>query len=650
MQSTSGAVVIGTTPVVTYTYNDMAGGTNNDRLTSMTYNDGTTNDSVYNYGIDNHISRLSAITSGSTILEGYQYIGLDTIVGQLREGNVTGSLLYTAGDTGSAGDEYTGLDQFGRVTALSWFNMAVSTPAIIDSVGYTFDQDSNVTAKTVSGGALTGTSASYKEEFAYDGENELTTFDRYDYSTSTSSYSTLEAATTQSFNLDEVGNASSVTTDTTTQSRTTNLDNELTGVGSLTLTYDNNGNTTTDDQGHTLVYNAWNELVKVKSSSGALIQSYSYDALGDRITITDPSGDSTLITNQYYSVSGQLLIAQVSCVTVAHYVWGNSYINELIVEDLPSGDTLARYWVEQDANWNVISVTNGSGTVEERYRYSAFGVATVTNASGGTESTPIGQTMLFQGMQFFSATNLYGTDWLFYSPTLMRWIMVDPTGYMAGDVNLYRTERDDPASSLDPTGLGPWRWLKDQGEAVLDTALEPVRVVGDGVRVGLFVVDEATEATTGYRLTYKSGEIPDFQSEGPKAILATPAGETPDYDAILLKAVPKAEEPIIALFGIGKIPAATRIVVNNAKPVATSAWLWYATNKGPVDNTLASLVDPGRTSYVRCPLAKPTVWNSIKGTHLFMKGRRYLAHLSLLLSQILECGCMAMGRNISPSM
>ena len=159
--------------------------------------------------------------------------------------------------------------------------MQGDTPGIIDSVLYTYDQDSNITSRTVSGSALTGTSASYKEEYAYNGENELTEFSRYDYSISTSSFSSLEAATQQTFNLDEVGNASSIVTDSTTQSRTTNLANEQTGIGSLTLTYDNNGNTITDDQGHTLVYNAWNQLVEVKSSSGALIEDYTYDVLGD---------------------------------------------------------------------------------------------------------------------------------------------------------------------------------------------------------------------------------------------------------------------------------------------------------------------------------------------------------------------------------
>ena len=173
-------------------------------------------------------------------------------------------------------------------------------------------------------------------------------------------------------------------TDSTTQSRTTNLANEQTGIGSLTLTYDNNGNTITDDQGHTLVYNAWNQLVEVKNSSGSLIESYTYDALGDRITMTDPSGYGAVTTDQYFSASGQLLNSQVSGTTVALYVWGAAYTNELVVEYLPSDGSLVRNWVEQDANWNVISVTDDSGNVLERYRYTAYGEVTFYNASGTT--------------------------------------------------------------------------------------------------------------------------------------------------------------------------------------------------------------------------------------------------------------------------
>src|SRR5262249_39254256 len=94
---------------------------------------------------------------------------------------------------------------------------------------------------------------------------------------------------TQSFQLDALGNQSSVTTNSTMQTRTSNAQNELTGVGTATLDYDANGNMTTDETGKTLVYDAWNRLVGVKDSSGNTLETDTYDALGRRITMASGS-------------------------------------------------------------------------------------------------------------------------------------------------------------------------------------------------------------------------------------------------------------------------------------------------------------------------------------------------------------------------
>jgi hypothetical protein len=50
------------------------------------------------------------------------------------------------------------------------------------------------------------------------------------------------------------------------QSRTTNSDNQLSVIGSSSLTYDSNGNLTTDDSGDKLAYDAWNRLISLDIS------------------------------------------------------------------------------------------------------------------------------------------------------------------------------------------------------------------------------------------------------------------------------------------------------------------------------------------------------------------------------------------------
>ncbi|MGC8561542.1 MAG: RHS repeat domain-containing protein, partial [Phycisphaerae bacterium] len=63
------------------------------------------------------------------------------------------------------------------------------------------------------------------------------------------------------------------------------------------------GNMTTDQSGNTYAYNAWNQLVSVKNSAGAVIAQYTYDARGYRISETYPQGGTSIpagTTNYIY--------------------------------------------------------------------------------------------------------------------------------------------------------------------------------------------------------------------------------------------------------------------------------------------------------------------------------------------------------------
>ena len=170
---------------------------------------------------------------------------------------------------------------------------------------------------------------------------------------------------------------SSVTTDGTTQDRTSNAQNQLTSVGSSTLTYDANGNTTTDDLGHTLVYDAWNRLVEVKDGS-TVLKTYAYDGLGRRITEAPNNANPTEL---YYSAASQVVEERIDAGSVylhAQYVWSPVYVNAMVVRDYNfqgggSGfDIAERTYVTQDANWNVTGLisqftlpgdANGDGAV-----------------------------------------------------------------------------------------------------------------------------------------------------------------------------------------------------------------------------------------------------------------------------------------------
>src|SRR5262249_16626729 len=118
----------------------LTGGINHSRLTSIIYPaTGTSAKTVtYNYatGLDTTISRLSSLTDNARVTLGGERGHSDYSCGL--------DLTYiTAGGSGDAGDQYTGLDRFGRIVDQKWQVNTTPTPTITDEFKYGYDRDGN---------------------------------------------------------------------------------------------------------------------------------------------------------------------------------------------------------------------------------------------------------------------------------------------------------------------------------------------------------------------------------------------------------------------------------------------------------------------------------------------------------------------------
>ena len=412
-QQSGGAVNTSTSPKVQYTYDEMPSGADQRRLTSITYPDGYVLTYNYSSGLNSTISRLSSLSDSSGTLESYSYMGLGTVVVRSHP-QINVDLTYV-GTPGDAGDEYAGLDRFGRVIDQLWVNTSTSTTL---------------------------------DDFTYDDLSQLTGF--------------TQGTHTQDFNYDAVGNATSVTTDGTEQDRTANAQNQITSIsGATTPTYDANGNMLTDETGRQFVFDAWNHLVIVKSSGGTTLETFTYDGLGRRVT----SNDGTTTTDLFYSSQQQVLEEMQGGSATARYVWSPVYVNALVLRDRATGSpgTLdERLWAQQDANFNVTALVDGSGAVVERYVYDPYGAVTIYSPDYSTvrSSSSYAMTILFQGMRYDATSGLYEADARWYSASLQRWVSLDPKRYSAADVNLYRAMGNNTTRFSDPLGTeyDPWNW------------------------------------------------------------------------------------------------------------------------------------------------------------------------------------------------
>ena len=293
--------------------------------------------------------------------------------------------------------------------------------------------------------------------------NQLTSFSRGVLSDANSDglFDTVASSSrTQAWNLDALGNWANLTTNSTSRSRTHNAQNQVTGVGSTSLSYDPNGSMTADESGRVFVYDAWNRLAAVRNSSNSPIVGYSYDALGRRIIEDRPNANT--VDHLYYSTGWQVLEERRGAAAGSNvrrqYFWSIDYVDALTARvDYDSGAVSATYHAQYDANWNITAIADASTGVLERYIYDPYGTATVLCANWAVRGgSPYGWNYLHQGGRFDVDSNLYHFRHRDYSPTLGRWTQTDPIGFDAGDLNLYRYEGNGPVNGVDPSGLEWW--------------------------------------------------------------------------------------------------------------------------------------------------------------------------------------------------
>jgi RHS repeat-associated protein len=458
----------------------VSGGQNNSRLTSITYPNGKVLNYNYATGVDSTISRLSSLSDNSGTLETLSYLGLGTVVKRAHpQPNV--DQTFIGGGTGDAGDQYTGLDRFGRVVEQKWYNNTTATTT--DDFKYGYDRNSNVLWRT------NEINHNFDELYhangsgnGYDNLNQLTSFAR---GTLNAGHDTISSPSHSiNYTLDAEGNFSSTQTDGgSSVSNTFNKQNEETAAGSSTLTFDANGNLTTDDQGHTLVYDAWNRLVTVKNG-GTTLTSYQYDALGRRI-VENPG----TVHDLYYDAAWQILEerwAGVSTATI-QYVWSPVYVDAMILRDRSTqnnGTLDERLWVQQDTNWNVTALINGSASVVERYVYDPYGLRTVLDANFNVRSSSsYGFVNGFQGLRLDTVSGNYYARNRVLSPTLGRWTQADRIGFGGEDTNLYRLQSNSPIDNLDPNGLAVYWASGALCEASTQAAAQEARPeAGQGLR------------------------------------------------------------------------------------------------------------------------------------------------------------------------
>ena len=474
-QSHSGAVVPGTTPMVQYAYAD--GSTNTIRPTALTYPNGRVITTSYGTSgaINDSLSRVDGLIDGTTSLVNYAYLGQRKFVQTTYpQPNIQYKLLGSSSGNSPAGDIYWGLDLFDRIIDSLWFNTA--TTADVDRIKYGYDRASNRIQRQ--NPVATAAGAAFDEFYDNDGLQRLKDMRRGTLNPNQTGIPSPTFA--QCWTLDPTGNwrgfneSTTGNTWTTVQSRNANTVNEITGITNTigaawaTPAYDAAGNMTTMPQpanpgsSYTATYDAWNRLISL-SSGGNTVQQNQYDARYFRTVIQSYTGGTLTETrHSYFSSDWRCVEERTGTSTSAErqFVWGARYIDDLVERDrdtIGGGSLNERLYACQDANWNATCITTQSGTISERYAYSAYGTPMYLNANFAAVASSYAWEILYSGYNYNANTGFYFVRTRAYLCLLGAWLTRDPLGYLTAP-SLYAVP--SPLNTTDPFGLAPKdRWF-----------------------------------------------------------------------------------------------------------------------------------------------------------------------------------------------
>ncbi len=518
----------------TYAYDDA------DRLLSVT--DPASDVTQYNYNTENNLlsitdannhttyftydafGRVTQATFPSSLVETYGYDQLYNLTSKTDRKGQTIQYVYdslyrlaskTYPDSTSANYVY---DLAGKL-------QQVSDPT--GTYGFAYDNMGRVIGTTTQYSFLPG--HNFQNSYTYDAASNRTSLTAPDGSTNTYNYDTLNRLSTLTssltgqfgFGYDALSRRTQLTRPNGVNTNygydgLSHLLSVLHQAGSTTLDgasygYDYAGNRTSktnylngiaSNDGYDSIY----DLLQVTQGGGTTTESYSYDAVGNRLsslginqysyntsnelmsnsngsysydndgnTATDASGKSYTWDFENRMVSA--VVPGAGTVAFKYDPFGRRvykssssftgifvYDGDNLIETMTSsGAMVARYtqtqnidepladlrsggssYYEADGLGSVTSLSSSAGTVADTYTYDSFGNAT---NSTGTVSNPFQYT----GREFDSESSLYFYRARYYDPTCGRFLSEDPLQFAAG-TNFYQYADNDPANLRDPSG------------------------------------------------------------------------------------------------------------------------------------------------------------------------------------------------------
>ena len=447
-----------------YTYNDL------DYVTQVSFSDNR----EINYTYDN-LDRVITISDELGHVTNYtytQYGEIDTMTNEKGKLVVDydydnyGRLIKATNGNGTYStysyndyDEVTAIEHFGKDGTLTGFNR------------YTYNADNLVATKETNEGTWS---------YTYDKVGQLTSAVLKDTSNN--------VLRSESYTYDAMGNRTKSESDGVTTTYTYNNMNQIVSANGFAYKYDADGNLLEDEK-RTYTWTTDNRVASETDKATGQKWTYTYDALGNRISSTT-NGVTTTYT---VDANGNVL---------AEYVngkWCRSYYRGNNLAGWTSAD--GEYFFNYDILGSTGSITAKDGSIANTYNYDSFGNITTSTENIANDFEFVGAYGLMSnasGTTFVRARN--------YDPVIGRWISADPIGISGGE-NLYVYCGNDGLNYLDISGyynnVGN-EYVSHYGKEVIKSAATEVANNIGGVAGG---TAKALEVTDTVQNTFDFGRL-----------------------------------------------------------------------------------------------------------------------------------------------
>ncbi len=305
-----------------------------------------------------------------------------------------------------------------------------SDSSIISEFDYQYDKAGNRTVSVEADGS--------RVTWSYDAKYQITE----DYRTGTVPYR-------NTFMYDPAGNRllknESGARTTYSYDASNQLKNSIDASGTTTYTFDADGNQelvqAPNNERTTTTWNYENKTTLVQLPSG-IRNTMAYEPDGLRVKIEESAGTKKFIWDDQRYLAESENNGNINAI----YTNEPAIFGDLVSQYRKSGTTWSSSYCHQEALGSTIELTDIAEVVTDRYLYDAWGNV---NSSSGTTKNTFQFTGVF-GYYFDADTESQYIRARIYSPTIGRWMSVDPIKFADG-FNLYSMYAIP--NEIDPSGM-----------------------------------------------------------------------------------------------------------------------------------------------------------------------------------------------------